>query len=101
MNFKELEKNCSVSEFENFNQHYTEIVNQIGLEYLKNFMPCSIDILKDQYNKGNIHFNSNEYKKPYDLRHWDLEANRLPVYNSSLSQRVCILKQAARMLCEV
>lgn len=99
-NLKELKNNCSVSEFVDFNKHYTEIVNQIGLETLKAFMPCSLDILKKQYNAGNVHFNSNGDKQPYSLRKWDLEAQYLPVKNASLSQKVCILKQAAKMLCD-
>ena len=97
---KELKNNCSVDEFVDFNKHYTEIVNQIGLKTLKAFMPCSLDILKKQYKAGNIHFNSNGDNQPYSLRKWDLQAHSLPIRRASLSQRVCILKQAARMLCE-
>ncbi len=98
--FKKLKNDCSVSEFVDFNKHYTEIVKQIGLETLKAFMPCSLDILKKQYKAGNIHFNSNGDNQPFSLRKWDLKAQYLPVKNASLSQKVCILKQAARMLCE-
>jgi hypothetical protein len=99
-NLKALKDNCSVNEFVDFNKHYTEVVNQIGLDTLKTFMPCSLDILKKQYEAGNIHFNSTGDNQPYSLRKWDLKAQYLPVKNASLSQRVCILKQAARMLCE-
>lgn len=98
-NFKELQNNCTVSVFEDFNKHYAEIVKQIGLDVLKAFMPCTLEILKKQYKGGNVHFNSNGDRQPYSLRKWDLEAQYLPVRNATLSQKVCILKQAARMLC--
>ena len=100
INLETLKKQCSVTDFENFNQHYTELVNLIGIEFLKNYMPCDIEILKRQYKNGNIHFNSNGDNQPYSLRKWDLQAHSLPITHASLSQKVCILKQTAKILCE-
>ena len=100
-NLSELKKQCTVTDFENFNQHYTEIVNLIGLDILKEYMPCSIAILKDQYHRGNVNFNNiSDRSLPYSLSKWDAKANILPVRGASLSQKVCILKQAGKMLCE-
>lgn len=101
-NLSKLKKQCTVTDLENFNQHYTEIVNLIGLNILKKYMPCSISILKEQYKKGNTSFNTTSNRKdvPYSLKNWDIEANRLSIKNASLSQKVCILKQAAKMICE-
>ena len=86
-NLDELRKQCTVTDFENFEQHYTEIVNFIGLETLKEYMPCSIEVLKKQYNKGNIHFNctSNRSNEPYCLKAWDRKAEILPVRNAIIA----------------
>lgn len=85
---------------ETFNKFWEAAVNKIGLNNLKDFMPYNTSILKEHYNISK-HFNNN------DLRSWDCMAIRLgyilPSYgitSSSLSQRVCLLKEAARMLVE-
>lgn len=100
INLEKLKKQCSVTDLENFNQYYTELVNLIGVNFLKNYMPCDINILRKQYQHGNIHFNSNGDNQPYSLCKWDLQAYSLPIINASLSQKVCILKQAAKIICE-
>lgn len=83
---------------ETFNKFWEVAVSKIGLNNLKDFMPYNTSILKKHYNISK-HFNNN------DLKNWDYVADRLsyvlPSYgvtSSSLSQRVCLLKEAARML---
>lgn len=85
---------------ETFNKFWKTAVNKIGLNNLKDFMPYNMSILKEHYGISK-HFNNN------DLTEWDYNANRLgyilPSYgitSTSLSQRVCLPKEAARMLVE-
>ena len=76
------------------------IIGKLGIENIKPYLPYSIDHLKKFY-KGDEHFN-NTY-----LSVWDCSAEylkRFLIRNGitimSLSERVCILKETARILCE-
>jgi hypothetical protein len=80
---------------------YTKVVNGIGLEVCEKYIPVSIEKLRDAL-QVDPHLNSIALKK------WDNAANRafrhtfrlIKVDTISLSEAVCTLKQAARMLVE-
>lgn len=76
------------------------IIGKLGIENIKPYIPYSIDHLKKFY-KGDKCFN-NTY-----LSVWDRSAEYLKMFLirngitiMSLSERVCILKETARILCE-
>lgn len=81
---------------------YTAIVNGLGYNSVKQFVPFSVAKLKTAYNKGDIHFNS------LPLSRWDRAAeDRLSqlvrhysITSFSLSELVCILKRCAMMMIE-
>lgn len=77
---------------------YTKVVNGIGLEICERYMPASIEVLRDAL-ATNPHLNNIKLEK-WDRMHptFRYAFRRIGVNALSLSDTVCTLKQAARML---
>lgn len=83
-------------------EYMARIINKLGIENIKPYIPYSIAFLKNSISKGDVHFNDTT-----DLMRWDIMAERIVyllrcnrITCFSLSERVCILKETARILCE-
>lgn len=77
---------------------YTKIVNAIGLNTCAGYMPISIEKLKTALEKDE-HLNTIQLKKWDDMQPiFRYELGRIGINTHSLSDTVCTLKQAARML---
>ena len=82
---------------DNFEQKYTFICNEIGLDKLKRYFPLPIEELKEKLEKD-VHLNN------VPLRIWDYWGEyiapllcNLGITAQSPAGRVCILKQAVRL----
>jgi hypothetical protein len=77
---------------------YTKVVNGIGLEVCERYMPASIEVMRDALEKD-PHLNTIKLEK-WDRLHpaFRYTFRRIGVNVFSLSETVCTLKQAARML---
>lgn len=77
---------------------YAKVVNGIGLEVCAHYMPASIMVLRDALEKD-PHLNNIKLEK-WDRMHpaFGSAFRRIRVNAFSLSDTVCTLKQAARML---
>jgi hypothetical protein len=76
------------------------VVNKIGIERIKPYIPYDMETLIKSY-KGDVYFNNLSIKvwdNAAEHIHHILHANGITTY--SLSDRVCILKETARLLCE-
>lgn len=101
-------------------EYMGRVVKQLGIENIKPYIPYSINTLKKYFNEGDVHFNNT------NIERWDdaggfkqilnartktieylkissgltnlLHRNGITCY--SPSDTVCILKEAARILCE-
>lgn len=103
MNIKEFAGVNSVHEKPNgdkmsHEELYTKVVNGIGLEVCEIHMPASIEVLRDALEKD-PHLNNIKLEK-WDRMHpaFGSAFRRIRVNSFSLSDTVCTLKQAARML---
>lgn len=83
------------------NEIYGKVVNAIGFENCKQLIPVSREEIVLAYKQGDEHFNT------ISLNKWDAmfpfvkrEAIRAGITSLSISEGVCILKQAARMWAE-
>lgn len=83
-----------------YEEYMRRVVNKLGLENIKYYIPFRIDYLMKQLKTDK---NLNNTK----LKNWNVSAERLKllflknrITYFSLSERVCVLKEAARMLCE-
>lgn len=82
--------------------YMARIISKLGIENIKPYIPYNITFLKDSISNGDVHFNDTT-----KLKYWDSAAERInPLLQHngitcySLSERVCILKETARILCE-
>lgn len=84
-----------------WHDYMARIITKLGIENIKLYIPFDMDTLMKHFRKGDICFNN------IQLKDWDIAAacmvpllhcNRITCY--SLSERVCILKETARILCE-
>lgn len=82
-------------------EYMSRIVNGLGIDNVKSFLPRSIGYISEML-KQDIHLNN------IPLKEWDYQAERIhgllqrnKITCYSLSERVCILKEAARILCEM
>lgn len=105
MNIKEFAGVNSVHEKPNgdkmsHEEIFTKVVNGIGLDVCKHYMPASIEVLRDALEKD-PHLNNIKLEK-WDRMHEQFRHvfRRIKVNQLSLSDTVCTLKQAARMLVE-
>ena len=82
-------------------EYMSRIVNGLGIDNVRPFLPCSIghisEMFKKDVNLNNIPLKEWDFKA--ECIHGLLQRNRITCY--SLSERVCILKEAARILCEM
>ncbi|WP_078598589.1 hypothetical protein [Evansella clarkii] len=103
MNIKEFAGINSVYEKPNgekmtHEELYTKVVNGIGLDTCATFMPVSIEELRDALEED-PHLNTISIKKWDDMHNiFRPYFHRIGVNTLSLSNTVCTLKQAARML---
>lgn len=103
-----------------WHEYMGRVIKKLGIENIKPYIPYSMDTLKKCLNEGDAHFNNTS------LERWDNAGGFKQVYNSisrtieylkmssgltyllhrngitcySPSDTVCILKEAARILCE-
>ena len=81
-------------------EYMGRVVNKLGVDNIKPYIPYDLDTLITAY-KGDVHFNN------LDIEVWDKAAKYIRhilhskgITTYSLSDRVCILKETARILCE-
>jgi hypothetical protein len=79
---------------ENHREKYTAVVEAIGLARLVMFIPATKEEIKDALENGEGHLNE------IPLAKWDRGAVFGMPFSSTLAERVCTLKQAARMWVE-
>jgi hypothetical protein len=80
--------------------YMARIINKLGIKNIEPYMPCSIDCIREKL-QSDEHLNNIPIKywdNKADYLHYLLQRNGITCY--SLSERVCILKEAARLLCE-
>ena len=101
-------------------EYMVRVVNKLGINNIKPYIPYSMYILKKLFSEGDVHFNNT------NLERWDEAGGFRQIYNCrtktieflrmssgltcllhrngitcySPSETVCILKEAARILCE-
>ena len=77
---------------------FTKVVNGIGLDFCKPYMPVTTDELRDALKKD-PHLNNIKLKKWEDMHAQFSHAfHYIGVNRLSMSDMTCTLKQAARML---
>ena len=84
-----------------YREYMGRVVNKIGADNIKPYIPYDIKTLVKAYKKD-IHFNvlhMREWDIAAEQIHYVLHRNGITTY--SLSDRVCILKETARILCEM
>lgn len=94
--------NVKISADVDFNDKYNYIIDEIGLDNCKRFLPYNKEKLEKLYHR-NKHFNNNDIKK------WDAAgqsllycyASKLNIYAWSIAQGTCTIKQVARRILEV
>ena len=76
------------------------VIGKLGLANIKPYIPFDLNLVREKL-KVDEHLNN------LRLKYWDNAANNLSylfirkgITMFSLSERVCVLKEAARMLCE-
>jgi hypothetical protein len=81
-------------------EYMTQIIDKLGIENIKPYIPRSINFIRECLAKD-------EHLNNIPLKEWDYVAERMRfllhrngITCCSISERVCILKEAARMLCE-
>ena len=81
-------------------EYMGRVVNKLGIDDIVPYIPYDMETLENAY-KADIHFNT------LNIKVWDKAAEQIrPVLHRkgitaySLSDRVCILKETARLLCE-
>lgn len=83
-----------------FREYMGRVVNKIGIERIKPYIPYDMETLTKAH-KRDVHFNNLSLKtwdRAAECIHYVLQPNGITTY--SLSERVCILKETARLLCE-
>lgn len=102
--------------------YMARIINKIGINSIKPYIPYDMETLMERYRKGDIHFNDgnmsikvwdraagfdsniNPQTKKMDYNHSRRGLGPLLIHNGinlySCSEAVCILKETARILCE-
>ena len=81
-------------------EYMLRIINKLGIENIKPYIPRSLDYIREKL-KSDEHLNNipiKEWDRAADCIHFLLQRNKITYY--SISERVCILKEAARILCE-
>ena len=82
-------------------EYMLRVITKIGIGNIKPYLPCSLDDIREKLKKD-VHLNN------IPLKDWDFRAdcmhsllwrNKITYY--SLSERVCLLKETARLLCEM
>ena len=83
-----------------WHEYMSRVVSKIGIENIKPFLPTDLETIKEKLKKD-PHLNN------IPLRLWDRSAECIRpllisngITTHSLSDRVCILKETARILCE-
>lgn len=81
-----------------FEQYMRRIINKLDVYQIKRYLPFDIEVIEEKL-KEDVNLNN------LALKEWDRKADELRYYlvqngitTHSLSERVCILKEAARML---
>jgi hypothetical protein len=81
-------------------EYMARVVGKIGIDNIKPYIPHSISFIREKLAKD-------ENLNNIPLKEWDFAAERIHyllhcngIACYSLSERVCILKEAARILCE-
>lgn len=90
---------CGYNDLDDFHGAYGALVKKIGIERLKPYMPEKEDVLRKKFEKD-------EHLNNISIKEWDFNANLIApllwetagINWSSLSQRVCILKEAAAII---
>lgn len=101
-------------------EYMGRVVNKLGIENIKPYIPYDIKVLKEHFDKGDVHFNNTS------MEGWDKAGGFIPYINKrtktmeylktpsglanllrsngincwSPSDMVCILKETARILCD-
>ena len=103
-----------------WHEYMGRVIKKLGIENIKPYIPYSINVLKKYLNEGDVYFNStnlerwNEaggFKRVFNARSKTMEYLPIPsglinllhrngITCYSPSDTVCILKEAARILCE-
>lgn len=101
-------------------EYMGRIINKLGIENIRLYIPYSIRVLKECLNEGDVHFNNTNlerwnnaggFKQIFNARTKTIEylqmssglinlLHRNGITCYSPSDTVCILKEAARILCE-
>lgn len=83
-----------------WHDYMARVIGELGLENIKPYIPFDLNLVREKL-KTDEHLNN------LRLKDWDNAANNLSylfirkgITMFSLSERVCVLKEAARMLCE-
>lgn len=90
---------CTGRELE-WKEYMARVINKIGVNNIAPYIPFELKAVREALK-------SDEHLNNLPLRHWDIAAEQMKSllhYNGittySLSERVCILKETARMLCK-
>lgn len=83
-----------------WHDYMARVIGKLGLENIKPYIPFDLNLVREKL-KADEHLNN------LRLKDWDNAAEQLAflfirkgITTFSLSERVCVLKEAARMLCE-
>jgi hypothetical protein len=80
-------------------EYMARIIDKLGIDNIKPYIPCSINVIREKLAKD-VHLNNIPLKKwdyAAEFIHPLLHRNGITCY--SLSERVSVLKEAARILC--
>lgn len=96
-------------------EYMGRVINKLGIENIKPYIPYDIKVLKKHFDKGDVHFNNTNLDiwdkaggfEQISMRKYQrtpsglanlLRSNGINCW--SPSDMVCILKETARILCE-
>lgn len=99
-NVDSLYRNKSTRETIEWHDYMARVIGKLGLENIKPYIPFDLNLVRENL-KTDEHLNN------LRLKDWDNAANNLSylfirkgITIFSVSERVCVLKEAAIMLCE-
>lgn len=103
-----------------WHEYMGRVIKKLGIENIRPYIPYDIKFLKEYFDKGDVYFNTTDINtwdmaggyEPYvslksqtmEYRHRQSGLSNLLYHNGitcySPSDTVCILKEAARILCK-
>lgn len=99
-NVDSLYRDKSTRETIEWHDYMARVIEKLGLENIKPHIPFDLNLVRENL-KTDEHLNN------LRLKDWDNAANNLSylfirkgITIFSVSERVCVLREAARMLCE-